>query len=143
MRTARHFGGLFAFQRNRQNAREITPHLDLQLSAHRVWRQDYLLHQRAQNVSGTHAPCLGILLQGRVELFDLLAVVMGHVRVKQGRGLIRFDDLCLQLLLPVLQILHLLHHPRGRIVTAGGHDELHQLIEFPVDLPDLGLCRVD
>ncbi|WP_253188584.1 hypothetical protein [Rhodobacter sp. 24-YEA-8] len=69
--------------------------------------------------------------------------MMRHVRVQQGRGLVRFGDLCLQLLLPDLQVLHLLHHPRGRIVTAGGHDELHQLIEFPVDLLDLGLCRVD
>lgn len=38
MRTARPIGGLFAFQSNRQNARQITLHLDLQLAARRLTR---------------------------------------------------------------------------------------------------------
>ncbi|WP_366926991.1 hypothetical protein [Pseudogemmobacter hezensis] len=66
--------------------------------------------------------------------------MMGHVRVKQGRGLIRFGHERLQFLLPTFQLDHLLVET---ISCATFEDQVNERVELPVDLFDLGLCRVD
>ncbi|UWF60433.1 hypothetical protein [Brucella sp. 2716] len=69
--------------------------------------------------------------------------MMRHVRMQQGRRFLYFLQESRQFLLTELQLFHLLHHAGGRVVVTGGHDELHQLIELPVNPFPLGFGLID
>ncbi|WP_429924181.1 hypothetical protein ACQY1H_14360 [Agrobacterium vitis] len=70
-------------------------------------------------------------------------IVVCHVRMQEGRRFLCFLQECRQFRLADLQLFHLLHHARRRIAITGGHDELHQLIELPVNPFRLGFGCVD
>ncbi|MGE3992970.1 hypothetical protein [Pseudorhodoplanes sp.] len=63
--------------------------------------------------------------------------------MQEGRWLLCLLQERLQLFLANLQILHLLHHAGGCVVIIGGHDELHELVQFAVDPSDLSLGLID
>ncbi|MFK0640879.1 MULTISPECIES: hypothetical protein [unclassified Ochrobactrum] len=87
LRSARSSGGPFAFERNGKDSNQIATNVDLKFAI--LGRQDDLLHQRPDDVGGSHPLGLRILLKRGVQFVDLDAIVVRYVRVKERWRLFR------------------------------------------------------
>ncbi|WLD96348.1 hypothetical protein PX860_12445 [Agrobacterium leguminum] len=82
----------------------------------------------------------GLVVELIVESSDLLVIDLGHVGVEKGRGLFRRLQHGRNIFLALFQRHHLGIDAVGRSTLE---DQVQKRVEFTVDLPDLGLSRLD
>ncbi|WP_336969605.1 hypothetical protein [Sphingobium aromaticiconvertens] len=77
------------------------------------------------------------MLQRSIEIVELSPIMVRHVGMEQGRGLLGLGEVALQLLLACFQPYHF---DVDLVCGAAAQDQVHQHIQIPVDLFDLCLC---
>ncbi|MCB4919514.1 hypothetical protein LAV78_13365 [Brucella intermedia] len=82
----------------------------------------------------------GLVVELIVERRDLFVIDLGHVGVEKGRGLFRRLEHGRNIFLALFQRHHLGIDAVGRSTLE---DQVQKRVEFTVDLPDLGLSRLD
>lgn len=132
LRGTRPRGGFFASYRNCEDAREIAAHINLQFAP--FWHQYDRIDERTDDLGSLEPLNLVVMLQGLIEIVELTPIVVGHVGVKQGRGLLGLGEVALQFLLARFEPYHL---GVDLVSRAAAQDQVHQHIQITVDPFDL------
>ncbi|WP_254798176.1 hypothetical protein [Sphingobium sp. AS12] len=134
LRRTRPGGGFFAFYRNREDACQIAAHIDLQFAAFR--HQYDRVDERTNDLSRLEALVLVDMLQRSIEIVELSPIMVRHVGMEQGRGLLGLGEVALQLLFARFKTYHF---GVDLVCGAAAQDQVHKHIQIPVDLFDLCL----
>jgi len=134
IRNTRPQGGFFAFYSNSEDARQIAAHVDLQFTA--FWHQYDRVDERTDDLSRLKALDLVVMLQSLIEIVELSPIMVRHVGMEQGRGLLGLGEVALQLLFARFETYHF---GVDLVSGAAAQDQVHKHIQIPIDLFDLCL----